>query len=146
MHDNLVVSVAAPSRARTDILRAEPAHQAAREVVRGHPGSGAVRPLVAWVSSGACLRQRRRSCLAGGLGGCHLSGLVWETAWRGKGSIVAPGAWKWPAGIVPAARRRLGLLAGVSGAEFVAAAGITAAAVRRWLCGLWSAMGWRAAG
>ena len=59
---------------------------------------------------------------------------------------MAPGAWKWPDGVVPAARRRLGLLAGVSGAELVAAAGITAAAVRWWLRGLWSAMAWRVAG
>jgi hypothetical protein len=45
-----------------------------------------------------------------------------------EGSIVAPGAWKWLAGVVPAARRGLGLLPGASGAEVVAAAW--------WCCGL----------
>jgi hypothetical protein len=59
--------------------------------------------------------------------------------------MVAPGAWKWPVGIVPAARTGLGLLPGVSGAEVVAAAGVTAAAIRRW-CGLPPAVGWWAAG
>jgi hypothetical protein len=79
-----------------------------------------------------------------GLGACRLSGLVWEMAWRGEGSIVAPGAWKWPVGVVPAARRGLGLLPGASAAEVVNAAGVTAAVVR-WCCVL-SAVGWGAAG
>jgi hypothetical protein len=57
---------------------------------------------------------------------------------------VAPGAWKWPVGVVRAARRRLGLLQGVSGAE-VAAMGVTVA-VGRWWCRLLLAVGWGAAG
>jgi hypothetical protein len=48
----------------------------------------------------------------------------------GEGSIVAPGTWKWPAGVVPTARRGLGLLPGACDAEVMAAAGVTAA-VRR---------------
>jgi hypothetical protein len=55
---------------------------------------------------------------------------------------VAPGAWKWPAGVVPATRRGLGLLPGVPGTEVVAAA-----AAARWS---WSGqrpgIGWGAAG
>jgi hypothetical protein len=54
-----------------------------------------------------------------------------------EGSIVAPGAWKWLAGVVSAARRGLGLLPGAFGAEVVAAAW--------WCCGL-PAVGWGAAG
>jgi hypothetical protein len=71
-----------------------------------------------------------------------MSGLGWEATWRGEGSIVAPGAWKWPAGVVPAARRGLGLLPGMPGAEVVA---VTAAARWSW-SGPWSAIGWGAAG
>jgi hypothetical protein len=40
---------------------------------------------------------------------------------------VAAGAWKWPAGVVPAARRRLSLLPGLSAPEIMAAAGGTQA-------------------
>jgi hypothetical protein len=67
-----------------------------------------------------------------------------EVAWRGEGSIVAPGAWEWPVGGVPAARLRLGLLSGVSGAV-VAAAGVRAA-VAWWRCGLRLGVGWGAVG
>jgi hypothetical protein len=58
---------------------------------------------------------------------------------------VAPGARKWPAGVVPAARRRLGLLPGESGAEVM---GVSGAAVRWWWwCGgPRSAGGWGAVG
>jgi hypothetical protein len=56
---------------------------------------------------------------------------------------VAPGAWKWRAGGVPAARRGLGLLPGASGAGVMAAAGVTGAAI--WCWGL-PAAGWGAAG
>jgi len=59
--------------------------------------------------------------------------------------MVAPGAGKWPAGIVPSARTGLGPLPGVSGAEVVAAAGVTEAVMRRW-CRLPPAVGWGAAG
>ena len=59
---------------------------------------------------------------------------------------MAPGAWKWPAGVVRAARRGLGLLLGMSGAEVVTAARLSAAAVRWWCLGLRSAMGCGAAG
>jgi hypothetical protein len=78
-----------------------------------------------------------RNGLISGLGACRLSGLVWDMAWRGRGSIVAPGTWRWPAGVVPVARRGLGLLPGASGAEVVA--------VGWWCCGL-PAIGWGAAG
>jgi hypothetical protein len=64
---------------------------------------------------------------------CGLSGLVWDTACRGEGSIVAPDAWKGPAGVVRAARRGLGR---PPGAKLVAAAGLPAAAVRWWRWGL----------
>jgi hypothetical protein len=84
--------------------------------------------------------------LVGVLGACRLSGLVWDTACRGEGSIVAPGAWKGPAGVARAARRGLGVLPGASGAKLVAAAGVPAAAIRRWCCGLRSAAGREAAG
>jgi hypothetical protein len=59
--------------------------------------------------------------------------------------MVAPGAWKWPAGIVPSARTGLGPLPGASGAEVVAAAGVTEAAIRRW-CRLPPSAGGGAAG
>ena len=36
------------------------------------------------------------------MGACRLSGLVWDKACRGEGSIVAPGVWKGPAGVVRA--------------------------------------------
>jgi hypothetical protein len=78
---------------------------------------------------------------------CHIQTLgegtapsVWPSVGDGlarEGSIVAPGAWKWLAGVVSAARRGLGLLPGASGAEVVAAAW--------WWCGL-PTVGWGAAG
>ncbi len=87
-----------------------------------------------------------RSSLVGVLGACRLAGLVWDKACRGEGSIVAPGAWKGPAGVVRAARCGLGLPPGASGAKLVAAAGVPAAAVRWWCCGLRSAAVREAAG
>ena len=57
-----------------------------------------------------------------------------------EGSIVAPGAWKWLAGVVSAARRGLGLLPGASGAS-----GAEVVAAAWWYCG-WPAVGWGAAG
>lgn len=80
------------------------------------------------------------------LGACRLSGLVWDAACRGEGSIVVPGAWTGPGGVVRAARRGLGLLRGASGAKLVAAACVRTAAVRWWCCGLRSAAGREAAG
>ena len=63
-----------------------------------------------WASSGACPRRRQAQLLrAGGLGVCRLPGLGWRWHW-GEGSIVAPGAWKWPAGVVPAVCPGLGRL------------------------------------
>jgi hypothetical protein len=59
--------------------------------------------------------------------------------------MVAPGAWKRPAGVVPAVCGGLGLLVGVSGAG-VAAAGGQAAAVWSGWCRLRPALGWGAAG
>jgi hypothetical protein len=59
---------------------------------------------------------------------------------------VAPGAWKWPAGVVRAARCGLGLLPGVPGAEVVAAAGAVTAAARWWWSGPRPAIGWGVAG
>ena len=59
---------------------------------------------------------------------------------------MAPGAWKWPAGVVPAARRGLGLLPGVPGTEVVAAAGAAAAAARWSWSGQRPGIGWGAAG
>jgi hypothetical protein len=56
---------------------------------------------------------------------------------------VAPGAWKWSAGVMPAARRGLGLL---PGAEVVAAAGAVTAAARWSWSGPRPAIGWGAAG
>ena len=62
-----------------------------------------------WASSGACPRRRQAQLLrAGGLGVCRLPGLGWRWHW-GEGSIVAPGAWKWP-GVVPAVCPGLGRL------------------------------------
>lgn len=72
-------------------------------------------------------------------------GLCWPRLGDGlarEGWIVAPGAWKWPAGVVRAARHGLGLLPGVSGAEVIAA-GVTAVVRRRVL---WPTGGWRPAG
>jgi hypothetical protein len=46
---------------------------------------------------------------------------------------MAAGAWKWPAGVVPAVCRRLSLLPGLSAPEMVAAAGSGQAL--RWRCG-----------
>jgi hypothetical protein len=54
---------------------------------------------------------------------------------------VAPCVWNWRAGV---ARRGLGLLTSVCGAEVTAAAGVVVAAVR-WCCGL-PAVGCGAAG
>jgi hypothetical protein len=50
----------------------------------------------------------------------------------GEGSIVAPGAWKWPSGLVRAARRGLGLPLSVFGAEVLAAVGAVTAAAQWW--------------
>jgi hypothetical protein len=46
---------------------------------------------------------------------------------------VAPGAWTWPAGVVRAARRWLGLRPGASGAELVAVARVPTAAAWWWV-------------
>ena len=62
---------------------------------------------------------------------------------------MAPGAWKWPAGVMRAARRGLGLLPGVPGvpgAEVVAAAGAVTAAARWSWSGPRPGIGWGAAG
>jgi len=60
--------------------------------------------------------------------------------------MVAPGAWRWPAGVVPAVCRGLALLPGVSGAQVVVAAGRLAATVGSRCCRLGSGAGWGAAG
>ena len=73
------------------------------------------------------------------------AGLRLEVASRGEGSIVAPGTWGWPAGVVPAARTGLGLPPGVSGAEVVAVPRVAVAAVR-WWCGRLLVAGGEAAG
>ena len=101
-----------------------------------------------WLGSvqDATARQQRQARLpAGRLCACCLPGLGWEVACCGEGSIVAAGAWNWPAGLMPAGRTGLGLLPGVSGAEVVAAAGVAEVTVR-WWCGLPPPVGWGAAG
>ena len=60
-----------------------------------------------------------------------------------EGSIVAPCVCR-PA--MPAARRGLGQLSGLAGAEVVAAAGVPAAAVWLRCCRARTALGWGAAG
>ena len=94
--------------------------------------SGCGQGLVAWV--GSCWRV----LAVAGATGWRAGRLPWR--WprlrgglAGEGSIVAPGTWKWLAGVVPTARRGLDLLPGGYGTEVMVAAGVTAA-VRR-CCG-----------
>jgi hypothetical protein len=100
--------------------------------------------MLSWPAGAPAHACGDRNCLVGGLGACGLPGLGWEVARRGEGSIVVPDAWNWLVGVVPTARRRLGLLPGALGAEVRAAAGVTATVVW-WRCGLLPA-GWGAAG
>ncbi len=59
---------------------------------------------------------------------------------------MAPGAWKWPAGVVSAARRGPGLLLDASGAKVTAAANGPVAAAWWWCCGLRPGIGRGTAG
>lgn len=59
---------------------------------------------------------------------------------------MAPGAWKWSAGVVRAGRHGPGLLSCTSGLEVTAVAGVLTAAALWRCCGLRSAGVWGTAG